>query len=72
MLYFQSYPDQAMKRNVNKAANEFEKLLNEEFHHKSECKGKPQNTSESHEKKEGKDDAKGADSKNDETKKDQL
>lgn len=56
-----------MKRNVNKAANEFEKLLNEEFQNKNDGKSKPQDISESHDKKDGKDDAKGADLKNDET-----
>lgn len=56
-----------MKRNVNKAANEFEKLLNEEFQNKSDSKGKSQENNESHDRKDGKDDAKSDCPKSDET-----
>lgn len=54
----QSYPDAAMKKNVNKVSNEFEKILNEEFQHRGESKSKSQDHSESREcvgKKDGKD-----------------
>lgn len=62
-----------MKRNVNKAANEFEKLLNEEFQNKNDGKGKPLENNESHNRKDGKDDAKAVDLKSDEaTKKDKT
>ncbi|KAF9803948.1 hypothetical protein SFRURICE_000486 [Spodoptera frugiperda] len=41
-LYLKSYPDPAMKKNVNKISNDFEKMLNEEFQTKWESKSKSQ------------------------------
>ncbi|XP_037973085.2 uncharacterized protein LOC105383004 [Plutella xylostella] len=55
-LYLKSYPDQVMKKSVNKVATEFEKLLAEEFRSKSDSKNNKHqdNGSENRENKERK------------------
>ncbi|XP_063626159.1 uncharacterized protein LOC134797734 [Cydia splendana] len=69
-LYLKSYPDAAMKKNLNKTAAEFEKLLNEEFQNKWDNKSKTQeNTEVDGSKKEEKEDAKSAENKTDANKK---
>ncbi|CAK1587267.1 unnamed protein product [Parnassius mnemosyne] len=41
-MYLKTYPDTTMKKNVNKLSAEFEKMLNDEFQTKTECKSKSQ------------------------------
>ncbi|KAG6447505.1 uncharacterized protein LOC115441782 isoform X2 [Manduca sexta] len=52
-LYLKSYPDQVMKKNINKISNEFEKMLNEEFQTKWESKQKSVDDSHDTHKKKG-------------------
>ncbi|XP_028029310.1 uncharacterized protein LOC114242379 [Bombyx mandarina] len=53
-LYLKSHPDAAMKKNVNKVSNEFEKMLNDEFPNKRDGKSQADNTMQhkKHEKEE--------------------
>ncbi|XP_014367925.2 uncharacterized protein LOC106718367 [Papilio machaon] len=41
-LYLKTYPDAAMKKNINKLSADFDRMLNDEFQNKSESKPKAQ------------------------------
>lgn len=75
MIFFffrlQSYPDTAMKRNLNKVSADFEKMLNEEFPNKWDTKSKSQDVSEPEHpsKKEDNDESKSSDTKTDSSRK---